>query len=179
MELELLQSWPLNKPRWYPSWAIASCRRVAEELQRPPVIYQTTRREVGVEVAIQTEPRPQPRRVHRAVGDDHVVRRDTGIQAQPLTRTTATQTSVDLVRDPNYLLGLMVTNGGPPLTLADELITGFRDDVTSSIPPIYDNIMDELFVGWAGTGEPTRRTVVMTPPETNAEWHPELTYMKR
>jgi hypothetical protein len=67
----------------------------------------------------------------------------------------------------------------PSPTLADELLAGFRDHVTSTMPVIEDNIMDELFVGWAGTSEPTQRTVVEISNGVTTEWYPEQIYMKR
>ena len=42
------------------------------------------------------------------------------------TRTIATQTSTRLVRNPDYLLGLLAARNVEPISRADELVAGFE-----------------------------------------------------
>ena len=65
----------------------------------------------------------------------------------------------------------------PSPTLADELLAGFRDHVTSTMPVVEDDVMDGLFANWDSSV--SQRTVVEISNGITTEWYPELAYMKR
>ena len=115
MELELLQPWTRQRPRWYPTWVIANCRRMAAELANPPVVYQERARSAGRDSATQTPPRLNPPR--------YTVTTQT---ASPLTASVATQTDVGLARDPDFLLRLLVD--GSPSEESSSSVTSLDED---------------------------------------------------
>ena len=160
MELELLEPWAQEKPEWYPAWALTACQRLTQRLQRPPVIYQvqpatSTRTEV-----VHTEPprvRLNPPRCNRAVGTECVE-----------THSVSTQTDLDLVKEPAFLLRLLMSKGDkpevtygppwiPPMTMADSMLNeiSFRRDVLEmEHPTLVEDVILEHFSTWTGSAAP-------------------------
>jgi hypothetical protein len=151
LEGELLEPWPQQRPRWFTAWIVDHSRRLEEAIRQPAVIYQVRPREPLADAGVQTRQYLlRPPRFHQAV--EAIVETDhTSTQtARVRTRTTATQTSSDLIRDPEFLLGLLVTTRRPeviPMTGADMLLASldFRSDMATMVPPEDGNV-EELTI---------------------------------
>ena len=161
MEMELLEpTWPLRRPKWFPTWAIASCRRMEQELERPPVYYQSPRQrpEVGSSMATQTAPEPKPRRWTQGVQTEATVLRHMASQtATEDAVSVGTQTDPGLVIEPMFLIRLLLEQASeqgasaiPALTRADELMNAYswHHDLMERDSPIGNQTMGEMFAGW-------------------------------
>jgi hypothetical protein len=156
LEGELLKPWPQQRPPWFTAWIVNQSRLLEEAIRQPAVIYQVRPREPSADAGVQTrQHRLQPPRRNQAVEaiaeSDHTANQTSRVP----TRTISTQTSTRLVRNPDYLLGLLTARNVVPMTRADELVATFEMDgdlgdvgVTSSEIGRRVHILPMEFPGW-------------------------------
>jgi hypothetical protein len=120
LEMELLEPWPIRRPNWFPLWARNNCSRLEQRLQQSSV-PEPTSNAAAQQADRSSQPRLRLRPTHysKAVETDRVV-----------TSTVATQTDIDLVLQPQFLLQLLLNQTTrlcrpstvPFMTLADQLL---------------------------------------------------------